>query len=298
MNGIYRFYQGGKLIAEHKNLITNEGKRLVLRYMAGQSPSLGGGIALGVGGLAASTSDVRLRFEIYRANVLLRNADYSTNRVLFKGEIEQEVEFTIYEAGLWSTTSNTLGTPDSQIITTFDLETEAWTNVTTDSTNARTSASAVRVDAGASSTTSPRVEADLDLSGYSTEDEFALAIYKPDGNVTDVSLVFANAITGGQFKLTKSIAALTNGAYHVVYFRKGDFVATGSISWDNIDTLGVDVTAGTTGGYVILDGIRVEDTDTPDQDHILVSRTVLTSPLVKTSTAPMEVEYSLEFNVA
>jgi len=297
MNGIYRFYQNGKLIATHRNLITDEGRRLILRYMAGDAPSIGGAISLGVGATPATTTDDRLNFEVYRADVTLRNADYATNLILFKGTIEQEVELTAFEAGLWSTPSNTLGTADSQMITTFDTSVEEWTNVVVDTSSARTSVDAVRVDAGANTTTSPRLEVDLDLTGYSTEDAFLLAFHKPNNDINSIKLVFANSISGGSLTLSKIISSLPIG-YNVLSFRKGDFVSTGSIDWDNIDTLGIDVTAGTTAGYVILDGIRIEDMDTPDQDHILVSRTVLSIPLVKTNVAPMEVEYSLEFSVA
>lgn len=297
MHGVYRFYQHGKLIAAHKNLITDEGKRLILRYLAGNAPAIGGAISVGTSSVTPAGTDTRLGFEVYRSAVALRNADYNTNQVLFKGEIEQDVVFTIYEAGLWSTQSNSLGTPDSQTITTFDSETEEWTNVTVDSTVARASADGVRVDVGAGATTSPRLEVALDLAGYSTEDEFAVAFHKPDNNVASLAIVFENSITGGQLKLSQTISSLPVG-YNVVSFRKGDFVATGTISWEDIDTLGVDAVGGATASYVVLDGIRLEDTDTPDQDHVLVSRTVLSSPLMKTSTAPMEVEYSLELSVS
>ena len=296
MNGIYRFYQNGKLIAAHRNLITTEGRRLILRYMAGNAPSIGGAISLGVGNAAANVADNRLSFEIYRADVTLRHSDYATNVVLFKGSVEQDVEFTAYEAGLWSTPTNALGAADSQTLTTFDTTVEEWTNVIVDSA-ARTSIDAVRVDAGANATTSPRLEVDLDLTGYSTEDVFKLAFTKPNNNISSIKMVFANAITGGSLTLSKTISALPVG-YNIVSFRKGDFVASGNISWDSIDNMGVDVTAGATAGYVVLDGIRIEDMDTPDDDHILVSRTVFGSPLVKTNVAPMEVEYSLEFSVS
>ncbi|QWT29934.1 minor tail protein [Streptomyces phage TunaTartare] len=297
MRGFYRFYQEGKLIAEHENLITTEGKRLILRYLAGQSPSLGGAIGLGVSSVAATVNDVVMGFEIERIPVSLKNADYTNNVVLFKGTIEQDSAFSIYEAGLWSTASNILsGEFDSKLITTFDLELEAWTNVVADTTANRTSADAVRIDAASSSTTQSRIDVDMELSGYSANDTFYLAFSKPDNNITTIKLVFEDIITGGSLSLTKTVSSLPTG-YNVLAFRKGDFTASGTISWDSITRMGFDVTAGATGSYVILDGLRIEDLDTPNQDFVLVSHTVLSSPLVKTSTAPMDVEYALDFNV-
>jgi hypothetical protein len=297
MKGTYRYYQNGKLIAEQNNLITTEGQRLILRYLSGNAASLGSAIGLGVIGTPATVSDSRLGFEVYRAPVEIRSIDYDANSVLFKGTVDQNSVFTLYEAGLWSTETNALGAQDSEILTTFDTTVEEWTNVTVDATQTRFTSDSIRVDATASSTTSPRTTVDMDLVGYSTEDLFSLAFYKPNGNVTTLALYFGNSLTGGNLKLSKSITSLPTG-YNIVQFKKGDFVATGSITWDQIDTFGVDVTAGATAGYVILDGLRIEDTDTPDQDHVLVSRTILATPLVKTDTAPMDVEYSLEFSVS
>lgn len=297
MRGVYRFYQDGKLIAEHENLLTNEGKRLILRYLAGQSPSLGGAIGLGVSAVPATVNDSILGFEIGRVPVSLKNADYTSNMVLFKGTIEQDATFNIYEAGLWSASSNSLNTEfDSHIITTFETELEEWTNVTVDTTANRTSADAVRIDAAASSTTQSYLDVEMDLAGYSANDTFLLAFSKPNNNISSIKLVFEDTTTGGSFSLTKTVSSLPTG-YNIIGFRKGDFVASGTVSWDYITRMRFDVAAGGTGGYVILDGLRVEDVDTPNQDYILVSHSVLSSPIVKTSAAPMDVEYALEFNV-
>lgn len=297
MRGFYRFYQDGKLIAEHENLLTTEGKRLILRYLAGQSPSLGGAIGLGVSGVAATVNDVALGFEIQRVAVDLKNADYTNNVVLFKGTIDQDPTFTIYEAGLWSTASNILsGEFDSRLITTFDTDLEDWTNVTLDTSANRTSIDAVKVSAAISSTTQTRLDVDMDLSGYSANDTFFLAFSKPNNNITTIKLIFEDVISGGSVSLTKTVSSLPTG-YNVLAFRKGDFTASGTISWDSITRMGFDVTAGGTAGYVILDGLRVEDLDTPNQDFVLVSHTILSSPLAKTNTAPMDVEYALDFNV-
>jgi hypothetical protein len=297
IKGTYRFYQHGELLAEKENLITDEGQRLILRYLSGNAASLGAAIGLGIIETPATVSDVRLGFEVYRASVDIRSINYDDNTVLFKGTVEQNAVFTLYEAGLWSTETNALGAQDSEILTTFDTTVEEWANVTVDTTHTRLTTDSIRVDATASATTSPRTTVDMDLVGFSTEDVFSLAFYKPDNNVTTLALYFGNSLTGGNFKLSKSISALPVG-YNVVQFKKGDFTVTGSMTWNEIDTFGVDVTAGGTAGYVLIDGLRVEDTDTPDQDHVLVSRTVLTTPLVKTDTAPMDVEYSLEFSVS
>ncbi|XAO35238.1 minor tail protein [Streptomyces phage Francob] len=297
MRGIYRFYQNGNLIAEQPNLITTEGERLILRYLAGQSPSLGAAIGAGVSAVAATVNDTRLGFEVERISVSLRNADYTNSAVVFKGTIEQDVVMNIYEMGLWSSGSNTLsGEFDSRLITTFDLELEEWSNVVADTTANRTSADSAKISATSSSTTQARLDVELDLSGYSANDTFLLAFSKPDNNITTIKLVFEDVIGGGNAILSKTVSALPTG-YNVLQFRKGDFTITGTFSWETVTRMGFDVTAGGTGSYVILDGLRVEDLDTPNQDFVLVSHAILGSPIQKTNVAPMDVEYALEFDV-
>lgn len=297
MRGIYRFYQNGELIAEQPNLITTEGERLILRYLAGQSPSLGAAIGAGVSETTATVNDTLLGFEVERVSVNLRNADYTESVVIFKGTIEQDVVMNIYEMGLWSSAANNLsGEFDSKLLTTFDLEIEDWSNVTVDTTANRTSADAVRVDASISSTTSPRLDVEMELSGYSANDSFLLAFSKPNNNISTIKLIFEDVVAGGNAALTKTVSALPTG-YNILEFRKGDFTITGTFSWDTVTRMGFDVTAGGTAGYVILDGVRVEDLDTPNQDFVLVSHAILGSPIEKTNIAPMDVEYALEFDV-
>lgn len=297
MRGTYRFYQNGNLIAEQPNLITTEGQRLILRYLAGQSPSLGAAIGIGVSSVAATVNDTMLGFEVERVSVNLRNADYTNTMVIFKGTIDQDVVVNIHEMGLWSAAANNLsGEFDSRLLTTFDLDLETWSNVTADTTANRTSVDAARVDAAISSTTNAALDVDMDLSGYSANDTFLLAFSKPNNNINTIKLIFEDVIGGGNASLTKTVSPLGTG-YNILQFRKGDFTITGTFSWETITKMSFDVTAGGTAGYVILDGLRVEDLDTPNQDFTLVSRAILGSPIQKTNVAPMDVEYALDFNV-
>ena len=298
MNGIYRFYQDGKLVGMSKNLLTTEGQRLILRYLAGQAPNIGAAIGLGVGTTAANVADTNLEFEVHRVPVALRNVDYTNDVVLFKATIDQTEIFKIYEAGLWSDASNVLsGQYDSKVLTTFDLLEEEWNDVVADTTQERIGEDAMRVDVLASATVSTAIDVDFDFSGYSVNDEFSLAFYKPNNNIASIALVFTDTATTGTLELVKTVSALPVG-YNILKFKKGDFVVTGTISWTNVSKMGFDVTAGGTGGYVVLDSLRIEDTDTPNQDFVLVSRSVLGAPIEKTDVAPMDVEYALEFNVS
>jgi hypothetical protein len=65
------------------------------------------------------------------------------------------------------------------------------------------------------------------------------------------------------------------------------------VSWDTIERIGFDVTAGGTAGFVTLDGLRAEDTDTINNEYALISRAIPGSPIIKDDTSPMDIEYTL-----
>lgn len=302
MKGVFRLYQNGLLVAEKENVVTTNGKRLIQRYLAGQSASLGEAIALGVNGSpSAAAADVRLNFEITRVPVALKSADFTAGTIVFKGTLPQEDVYTIYEMGLWSQYSDAIAAGfASSVLTKFNTAVESWTNITADTTNSRCSAQAAKVTVAASQTVSVRnSDVNLDLSGYSGNDLFSVAFYKPDNNMASVTFVFEDQTTGGNFKSpAQTISALPVG-YNVVQVAKSAMVQTGTISWASINKFGMDVTATATGSNISLDSIRVEDTDTINQDYSLVSHTTSATPLAtKTAVAPMDVEYAVNVTVA
>lgn len=297
ISGVYSFYQDGKLIREEKNLITTEGKRLILRVLAEQASSIGQAIGLGVGNAAAVVGDTRLKWEIERSAIAIKNVDYTNSRVIMKTTLPQNSIYTIYEIGLWSQFTNNFNSDNiSRVLTTFESAFETWTNTTLDATQSRTSPDSAKVDAAISSTTISTLNTDIDLSGYGPLDQFNIAFYKANNNVTTLALKFDSA-TGSWEKSVTGINALPVG-YNIVTINKGDFVATGTPDWSAINKMNVKVTAGATAGYLILDGIRIEEGSTPNPAYSLVSRSVLASPLAKTDSSPMDIEYAIKFDVA
>jgi hypothetical protein len=301
VKGVFRLYQDGELIAERENTITTDGKKLIQRFLAGQSASLGDAIALGVADSpSSSTSDTKLNFEIARIPVALKNADFGSNVIVFKGTLPIEDVYTIYEMGLWSQYNNALaGEFQSRLLTTFNTVIEPWTNVTLDTVNVRTSADSAKVTVGASATVQVRnASVNMDLSGYSGSDTFNLAFYKPDNNMTTIKMIFIDTANGGNYSATTTISALPVG-YNVISVAKSAFTLTGIANWAQITSYGFDITANATGSNVSLDALRIEDTDTVNRDYSLISHTTSGSVLAtKTAVAPMDVEYAVNVTVA
>jgi hypothetical protein len=295
IQGVYRFYQNGELVGESKNVLTTEGKRLILRVLAEQASSLGQAIGVGVGATAAVIGDKRLQWEVDRSAVAIRSADFDNSRVIMKTTLPQNAVYKIYEVGLWSQFVNSINSETAaRTISTFETDIENWTNVTVDSTQARTSKDSLRIDAAISSTKIASADTLMDLSGYSGADQFNIAFYKANNNINTLALAFDSA--SGTFRRTLTVSALPVG-YNVLTMNKGDFTSTGTPSWSAITKINVEVAAGATAGFLIMDGIRIEDADSVNPEYALISRSVLSSPLTKTDTAPMDIEYALEFNI-
>lgn len=289
MIGTYRFIQNGEIVAEGKNLITTEGKRVIIDSISGSLPSkIVGSLAVGVGATAANVADVTLDFEAARVDVAISTPNYTNESIIYKADLPIISEFIAYEAGAYYSDSQVLA-GDSYLILNVDQDYDTWTAGTYNSTNSRLG-EALRLTATASATTtSDLVVNGLDLSQYSSQDEFVLALYS-SGNMSNVKIQF-RVDASNYYEITASSPSTGYGIYTVT---KGSATATGSPDWSNIQTIRLSVTA-TGGGSTTLDfdGLRIEDVDSRRDDNILVSRSVLGSQVTKLAGIPMTIEYEI-----
>lgn len=291
IKGQYKIYQEGELLAVVNNLITTEGKKYIQRYLAGQVGRIASSVACGIGGTAATVADTRLQFEIARYPVVLTSADLVNSKLVFKATLPPEVVGTIYELGLWSLDTNiAAGNYSSKLITGFDGTTELWSTGTFNATNARVGADALRLTASASSSsTSEMTNVFYDFSGYSTADQFVLAT-NGDANTASIKVRFKTDASN-YYEITFSTIA---AGYQFLSWTKNQMTATGTPSLANITSIEIVVTAKAGGATTVdLDAIRVEDTDTFSSDYVLVSRGIPGSPIVKGSSAPLDIEYTV-----
>ncbi len=99
-------YQNGRLLrTEHAhNLITNAGKNLISRLLAGQSADSIGYLAIGVGNTAPTVGDTELQDERYRMAItrhVVDSAYYMLTTQTYIGSTEANA-LSIREAGLWT----------------------------------------------------------------------------------------------------------------------------------------------------------------------------------------------------
>jgi hypothetical protein len=292
MIGTYRFYQNGELVAEQTNLITDSGKRAILRYLAGHSTEFIKSIAVGTSSVAATTSDTKLSFEVVRVPLTVVSPDYVAQKLIFKGTVPQNEQFAIWEVGsLQESATDGRG----KLLLSFDSDMEAWTSGTFQTDVNRIGGDAFRVNAALSTTTTGALATTLiDVDDFADTDKFTLAYAPADGNLQTLKIrLKTDASNYWEYTLT----GLTAG-YKVESWTKAQMTKTGTPAWDNITAVDVIVTAKAAGATnVDFDGLRIDVVTGLGLDAPLVSRTVLGAAVVKSSEAEMDVEYELDVTI-
>lgn len=276
-------------------MITNRGKVFVKRFLAGQAGDAVGAISVGLGAAPEAGSDERLQFEWARTPVDLSAYDFTNDRLVFKGSLPEELEGSIYEIGLWtSEASNLAGSQESQIITSFDSDTEEWINATF-STQTRLGGDSLHHTPDASTSEESTMGGlTLDFIDYSAQDQFVLAYDVTGANVDSIKLQF-RLDTSNYYEYT--IAAPAAG-YQFSELPKGDAVVVGAPDWDEINEIAI-ITTATAGGIadVRFDALRIDDMDTQDPEYGLIARFVPTTPSTKVDGATQDIEYSLGVSI-
>lgn len=276
-------------------MITNRGKLFFKNFLASQTGQMVGAASFGIGGTAAATTDERLQFEFARQAVEIVAYDAVANTLVFKGTLPQEVAGTIYEVGLWTSEANILAISDQpRTITTFDSETEEWTNETT-SLTARIGADSLRhTPAVSSAVTSNLSGLTLDFNDNPSTDSFTLAYNVGNANTSAIRIRF---YTDSSNYYDMNITSPSAG-YKFTSVTKSALTATGSPDWSDITAIDVTTISGAGGASdVLFDGLRIEDNDTTNLDYGLLARFIPAVPVVKPLGQVLDFEYTLAVSV-
>ena len=307
MRGFYRVYEDGRLILEKENLITRSGRRVIADYLAGVVPSWAGAIAVGTGSTTATVDDKRLEFEAARGDIKSKIVSYGSgvtndHLVIAKATLDNDVSGRFYEMGVFSASRNgALGSTGSFAISTGD-STEEWqmydsgssayidTPTAPNTINSRNGRDGIVMDS-ADGLSYRLTNLSLDLSAFSPADEIVFAKMLLTGSISTLAIRL-HSDDSNYFGVSTSSSAILNATgYKTLTWAKSDFVATGTPDWSNITSIEFIFTG--TASFMI-DGIRMEERDEINSDYAMVSRTILSSPIVKNAGSIMEIEYYLD----
>lgn len=290
-------------------MITLYGKRYLANFIAGNISKFSKDLAVGIDNTAVSQTDTRLGFEFYKIPVEFGGTDiYSDNNgvkyfVIYTAYLPEDLSGTIKEIGLYPSQKASRNSFDSRFISDFsdpfswidssDFNPEIDLTGTLIGDNSLTMQSGIGVDNEYISTI-----IETDFSGYSVNDTIRLSYYKKDNNLSKIKIRFYssdtayyeveildNAGTGNKISSDILISTLLAGANS----------ANPDIS--KINKIGIVLVPKTSlQTFVNMDGLRINDEDSYDPAYGIISRTVLSTPLVKEAGRQVTLEYRMELD--
>lgn len=306
--GEYSFYENKVEVYKSKNILTKFGKRYLTQYLAGQAANNSKDIAIGVSGASATINDTQLGFEFYRTPVTLTSIDIqtspltglSTYGVVYKATLPVDIAGTIKEIGLFP--GVTFGSTDyaSKSISSFENK-QDWVDENGDYATTVTSPVPqigtyyLSMTAPLSGVSNYFYNVDLDISGYSQNDSLTIAYYQSDLNL---DYVYVRTYDSNDNYYEIRYAGDSSIGYKVKSLNLNNLYSSsfGSGSPDNtsIVKISVGIKSKSSGeSNALFDGLRINDEDSFRSDYGLISRSALSTPIVKSLGREMDLEYRL-----
>jgi hypothetical protein len=203
----------------------------------------------------------------------------------------------ITEVGIYPEFRDSITSYDSKFIADFESQLDWTNNPSISLNNSRVGQYTLSMSSNGTAAREYKSNVQqIDLSGYSVNDTLRLAYFKEDENLSSIIIKFYSSpsdyysitITpesGTGYKITPGIP-LSN------LFSNA---STLNVDSSNINQIGITITpAAGVSTSVDMDALRINDEDTFSPDFGLISRSVLSTPLVKLSGRQVEVEYKLD----
>jgi hypothetical protein len=291
-------------------MITKFGKRFITSYLASGLNFNQKDIAIGIGSQAPTLNDSDMQFEFYRSGVFLGSTDIQTNTatgvttysVVYKTTLPTDVEGIISEIGIFPTAFLQNTDYSSKYISSFEDNT-SWKDSlgeqppSVSTPTPRIGSSYFSITAASNQSKSYSLDTIFDLAGYGVDDSITLAFYQTDLNLDYVyvrfyssptnykEIRFAGASSIGNKILSSKLSSVFNSA----------FSSSGATDFSKITTIEVGAKAKSSGATnVLLDGLRLNDEDRYNSQYGLISRSVLSTPIVKTLGVEMDIEYKID----
>ena len=321
IKGTYIFYEDGLEIYRSENLITKFGKRFITNYLAGNVAFVQKDIAIGVATdieYPISSSNSRLGFEFYRLPVSYSGIDIRQNvgvvdengnpgflySVVYKTTLPQDVAGRINEIGLYPGKKTSDNNYDSKFVTDFENNTvwfdSSLYNPTIVSTNNPRIGSYLLKWTTAGASTSKEYKSSintLDISGYSVYDSITLAFNQADANLASLKVRFYSSDTA-YFESTITTTATTGNKIQSVTLNSMLTSPVNNPDSTSISKIGIIATSGSGGAATVyLDGLRINDEDTFDPTYGMISRSALSTELVKLAGRQVDIEYRLDLSI-
>lgn len=291
-------------------MITKFGKRFITSYLANGLNFNQKDIAVGIGSIGPTVNDTDMQFEFYRSGVFLGSSDIQTNTatgqttysIVYKTTLPTDVEGIISEIGIFPTASAQNTDYSSRYISSFE-EVSFWKDsdgeqpITVSTPVPKIGSSYFSVSAASGQTKSYSLDTLFDISGYGVDDSITIAFYQTDLNLDYVYVRFYSSPTS--YKEVRFPGANSIGnkilSLKLSNLFNSTFSSSGSTDFSKITNIEVGAKAKSSGlTNVLLDGLRLNDDDRYNTQYGLISRSVLSTPIVKKLGVEMDIEYKID----
>ncbi len=297
--GTYVFKQDGIEIGRSSNLITSNGRKMILQYLSGGRLDWAADMAIGaINSVSPSLSDTQLNFETLRCPVTLKtfiSANTVANNpdlVVVRSTIPVGVYANIYEIGLYGISNSGYSTS-----TRNNVILDNFSNLNNWSLSVGTVIPTPYIAQGASS---PRIGANsisfqprttyvcpntsISFSNYTTLDSLQLLVFNTTASSTGITVILTDS-SGATQNLV--FATTATAGYSVI---SAPF--TSSITnFSTITSISISTDSST---YATIDAIKVSSANQISFEETLVSKSILTNPIAKDANSPLDIEYYVE----
>jgi hypothetical protein len=296
-------------------MITKFGKRFITKYIAGNVDFSSKVLAVGIANdseYSLSDSNSRLGFEIYKVPVTFGSIDIQTENnvtsyyVIYKATLPQDLSGVINELGLYMGSKSSGNKYDSQFLSSFEdnlkwVDSDNYNPIYVESTTelpSRIGNSLLKWSFINGFTNSSREFyqsiSEADLSGYSPKDSITLAFNRADSNSEKIRIKFYTTNDDYYYVDTETLTQTGEQILEIPFSNITPATGT-SPSLTSISKIGLEIFRSNTANNaeVYFDGLRINDEDTFDPNFGLISRSILTSSLEKTSGRQVDIEYKI-----
>jgi hypothetical protein len=301
--GTYVFKQNNVEIGRSENLITTNGRKVLLQYLVGTRTNWAADMAIGAINNSVNVSDVELNFETGRYPVSLKTyiSANQTNPdlIVVRATLPSSLYANIYEIGLYPDTRITnVANRNDKILTDFSDLTNWVTSIANENLNVTNQGNTYITGFSPQGTASPRIggfSVDLEpntkyennsfafsLEGYTDLDTLQILAYNTASGVVTVKM---KDILENEYSFNYTLSA--NGSYQILSV---PFPANINFA-DTINS--VSITTNSTASLTI-DAIKTSVTNELTNEDYIISKSILTTPIAKVYGTPLDIEYYVQ----
>lgn len=300
--GTYVFKQGGVEIGRSSNLITSNGRKMILQFLSGNRPDWAADMAIGAMPTPSPTvADTQLNFETSRYPVTLKSFisagmdGINPDLIVVRASLPSNLYANIYEIGLYATSSAKYSTSTRNNVVLSDFSNLSDWSATGPAVipNAYVPQGYGSPRIGANSvsfmpsTTYTNSKLSIGFSNYTALDSLQLLLFNT-ASTTGASGTITIVLTDSSNTTQTLVFTTPNLAGYSVVSKQ---FTSSIINFTTITGISITTDANT---YATIDAIKVLSSNEISLEESLVSKAVLTTPIAKNPNVPLDVEYYVE----